>query len=664
MIRPIVLITVAWGLACAHPPPSMDPEAPPSATGEPSSYAEELIGRARERDVAASRGWLRLGHWNRILRVPGLSSTPASQADEASFFLAPKGKTDPQAELEASLRAFFAPGGDESGDEDPLTPPSHAVCRFPARFLFLRDALDIDLARMRIPRCVRFQNFVEEIQPASATLVFSSYFMNNPASAFGHTFLRINRAQDLEQGERKELLDAGIDFGANVDTDNAFLYGLKGLFGLFPATFRRMPYYYKVRQYGDYESRDIWEYDLELTDAQRDILIAHLWELGYNHFDYWYLTENCSYHILGVIAAAVPEADLLERVHVPVIPADTIKAVQETPGLVSEIHYRPSIRAQLRARLAELDREERSYVARVFDDPETPLPSEWTDARRIAVLDTAADLVDMRHGRALLEETEDAPVEKKQRILERRSDIRSPSPPLVVEVPARKEPHRGHGSRRIGLGAALTNDRTPGIAVDLRLAFHDLADPSDGYPELSQIEFFAGRFRVSTESSPDFTLDDFALVRATSISSVDLFSALPSWTFSLGAETAEDGGCGRCLVGNARFGGGLARAWRDESITLFGRVDSKLQMGDIDGIGGAPLRAGFGPAGGLRLRLHPRLIWLNQGEWLWLPGQQPRSLWKASSILRWGLTRDWALSTEGHARDAEQRVQMLLLFYL
>jgi len=518
---------------------------------------------------------------------------------------------------------------------------------------------------VRIPHCRRFQDFVEEIQPASVTLVFSSYFMNNPASAFGHTFLRVNRAQDLEIGERKELLDNGIDFGANVDTENAFIYGVKGLFGLFPGTFRRMPYYYKVRQYGDYESRDIWEYDLALSDDQRDLLIAHLWELGYNYFDYWYLTENCSYHILAVIAAAVPEADLLDRVHVPVIPADTVKAVQDAPGLVGAINYRPSIRAQFRTRLGGLGREERSTLARVFDDPETPLPEDWTDGQRIAVLDAAADLVDMRHGRAILEGVEDAPVEKKQRILERRSDIRKPSPALEVEIPVRKEPHRGHGSRRIGLGPALTNDRTPGMAFDFRLAFHDLADPADGYPELSQIEFFAGQLRISTESSPKITLDDFAAVRAISLSSIDLFSALPSWTFSLGAETAEDGGCGgRCLVGQGRFGGGLAKSWNDQSITFFTRIDSRLQMGDIDGIRGAPLRVGFGPAAGLRLRLHPRVIWLNTGEWLWHPGQQPNSLWRASSILRWGLARDWALSFEGHARDAEQRAQMLLLLYL
>ena len=42
-------------------------------------------------------------------------------------------------------------------------------------------------------------------------------------------------------GERRELLDYGIDFSADVDTGNAVLYALKGLTGLFPGTFKRIP---------------------------------------------------------------------------------------------------------------------------------------------------------------------------------------------------------------------------------------------------------------------------------------------------------------------------------------------------------------------------------------------------------------------------------------
>src|SRR5690606_26093360 len=123
---------------------------------------------------------------------------------------------------------------------------------------------------------------------------------------FGHTFLRINR-RNSDLAPRQELLDYGVDFSAGVDTDNAVVYALKGLLGFFPGVFRRIPYYYKVREYNDYELRDLWEYELSLTQREVDLVVAHLWELGSTHFDYYYLTENCSYHVLGALEVARPD---------------------------------------------------------------------------------------------------------------------------------------------------------------------------------------------------------------------------------------------------------------------------------------------------------------------------------------------------------------------
>ena len=45
-------------------------------------------------------------------------------------------------------------------------------------------------------------------------MVFSSYYLNNPASAFGHTFLRLNREEVASGGERLDLIDQAVDFAA------------------------------------------------------------------------------------------------------------------------------------------------------------------------------------------------------------------------------------------------------------------------------------------------------------------------------------------------------------------------------------------------------------------------------------------------------------------
>src|SRR5262249_6367531 len=299
-------------------------------TDERRAYADELVARARAARLAQSRQWLRLGHWS-AMWTGGLES----DAEGDNFFLASNGKVDPVAELDATIRGFFSDLApyDENAKENRAV--QHPICQFPARFLYLVAALSIDRARLRIPDCPRYREFATSLNASSVTLVFSSYYLNNPASAFGHTFLRLNKKnEDGVPEDRRQLLDFGIDYSAAVDTTFAPVYAVKGIFGLFPGVFGKVPFYYKVREYNDYESRDLWEYNLALTPDQVDMLVAHVWELGSTFFRYYYLTANCSYPIAGLIDVAVPELDLLDRLHTPVLPSDTVKLIAAVPGLV------------------------------------------------------------------------------------------------------------------------------------------------------------------------------------------------------------------------------------------------------------------------------------------------------------------------------------------
>src|SRR5262249_52394312 len=162
----------------------------------------------------------------------------------------------------------------------------------------------------------------------------------NPASMYGHTFLRVNKATDTKPDEKRmELLDFGIGYGANVTTSDPFSYALFGLMGLFDGTFTNVPYYYKVREYNNFESRDLWSYELALTEDELDTLVAHFWEIGETAFPYFYLTRNCSYYLLSVIEAAAPRLQLLSKIPFWVIPSDTVQALTETPDLVSKVSY-------------------------------------------------------------------------------------------------------------------------------------------------------------------------------------------------------------------------------------------------------------------------------------------------------------------------------------
>ncbi len=423
-------------LAFSAPAFALAGEAEPDPT-----YLPELLAAARSKSLSEDRAWLRLGHWRKRL----LGSWQ-SEADGPGLFLSPQGKRDPAAELEATLTGFFAPGqGAPEGVK--LADPSleHPQCRFPARFAWLAASVPIDLARLPPRSCPRFEAFWRRVSARSATLIFSSYYLNNPASAFGHTFLRLGKEEVAKGGERLDLIDQAVDFAAVTDTSNAVLYAFEGLFGLFRGEFSARPYFYKVREYADYESRDLWEYELSLDQRQLAMLVGHLWELGQTWFDYYYVTENCSYYVLAALEAADSKLELLSHLGPATLPADSVKALFRNPGLVRAVRFRASARTQLGARTAGLSGAELDAVQQLAEGGDPPGLDAMSTDERVRVIDAALDLVDVRHGRDIVTGADPAADVLRQGLLERRSAIAVASPPLVIPPPSAGGPERGHG---------------------------------------------------------------------------------------------------------------------------------------------------------------------------------------------------------------------------
>ena len=305
--------------------------------------SEQVFAQATQLNIQESRAWKKLLHYE-----PGTFGSVYSQVDSTNFFLSKNGHKNLTDELKATIEAFLSV--DLKAEES-----TRPQCRFPARALFLKKSLP--QVKWSVVSCESYEKYHGALKGVSASLVFSSYYLNNPSSAFGHTFLRINKAP-AANGRRYELLDYGVNYAANVDTNNVLIYGVKGMFGMFPGTFTNVPYYYKVREYNNAESRDLWEYELDITPEEVDMLIAHLWELGPTYIEYWYLTENCSYHMFTILEAAAPRLDLTSKLKKWVIPSDTVRVIWNEPGVVKSVFYRPSIRAEFFERVQGLSENE------------------------------------------------------------------------------------------------------------------------------------------------------------------------------------------------------------------------------------------------------------------------------------------------------------------
>jgi hypothetical protein len=312
-----------------------------------AAYIEQLIDTAQRQRLADSRAWFALLHY----KPGGLLQQWESQADDAAFFLAADGKYNPQAELVATIRAMAEPVLDDVDQ--------HPQCRFPARYHWLQQQLPISAARLPPIDCSSLNEWFDTIRPGSLTLVFPSAYINSPSSMFGHTLLRIN-----PDDHRKDspLVAYALNYAANADaTDSALIFSIKGLIGGYPGVFSIVPYYEKIKEYSDLENRDVWEYELDLTPSELRQLMRHAWEVRYIQFDYFFLTENCSYHMLSLMEAARPGLALTSQFEIKAIPSDTVRAVIEAE-LVTQVSYRPSSTTILTQHAAQMRADDNSLV--------------------------------------------------------------------------------------------------------------------------------------------------------------------------------------------------------------------------------------------------------------------------------------------------------------
>ena len=514
-----------------------------------SVYLAELLGRADAAGLAMRREWRTLLHY----RPVGNGEDVVSDADDPRFFLAPTGKTDPRAELAATLRAFFsaAPVG---GDPQP------AQCAFIARYRWLKTELSFDHRWLPPHDCPRFQQWFDELNAETATLVFASAYLNNPASLFGHTLLRLDRRG---QTEPTRLLAYAINYAADDAHSNPLLYAIDGVAGGFKGRFDIQPYYQLVRAYNDLESRDLWEYRLNLSASQLQRLLEHVWELRGIEFDYYFFQENCAWQLLTLLEAADPKLRLSDEFRLWTLPADTIRRLARQPGLIGEATARPARGTSINRRYQALTVPERVLARRLRADPAVAAAPDFTrlaPERQALVLELVLD--ERQHRRAGGAKSAAAvasPDEIAHRLLTARNRLAVATAPVAVE-PYATRPETGHASRRMGVGAG---QRAGAAFVELsaRAGVHDLLEPDAGYTPDAQIELFSIAVR-RYEDNGRLALDRLILLDITSLPPVNILTPRPAWRVHVGWEPLPRQDCPTCTAFNLSGGLGLAAETR------------------------------------------------------------------------------------------------------
>ncbi|WP_305733468.1 Lnb N-terminal periplasmic domain-containing protein [Trichlorobacter ammonificans] len=524
----------------------------PVTAGEPS-YVDHLLATARRENLHEERTWQVLLHYTGTL-----AGGHTSRIDDPAFFLAPEGRTDRRAELEATLRSFFIVDA-QDGD--------HGACRFPARFAWLSSRLAIDPARLPAHTCSERDEALGTVEAKSAVLVFPVGHINSPASMFGHTLIRIDGRS------RSHLISHAVNYAAETTDTNGFLYAWKGLTGRYRGYYSLLPYYTKVKEYNDLEHRDMWEYRLKLSEEEVARMVTHIWELHRIGSSYYFLDENCSYNLLFLIEAARPELRLTEKTGLFVLPTDTIRITQES-GILEEPRYRPSQGSRIRTIMAQLTPDGRQVALDLAYGRRLPEGLTGAAEDRAAILDLAAEFAQFRLARKEL--AKDAYTRLYLALLKERSML-GPTPEGRYDGVVPPRPESGHDTTRVAVGGGVRRGKGFG-ELAIRPQFHSLLDPDQGYLQGAQITFLDTVLRFSEAPSP-VTVQSLHLVDIVSLTPRDLFFKPTSWKVNVGLdrETMKNGN--DSLVFRLNSGGGFAYASPGDGIWYL-LAEADLNAGD------------------------------------------------------------------------------------
>ncbi|MFY4781820.1 DUF4105 domain-containing protein [Aliarcobacter butzleri] len=463
-----------------------------------ASNSLELKNYIEEHKLYENSYWAKLLHYR-----DGIS-----EIDSTNFFISNNGKEDLKEELFETINSL------ETGT-------NNVLCRFPLRVEWLKQNIPTLEEKIVPYSCEELDKFLELTDAKYVTMVFPTAHINSPASMYGHTFLKVGGDKETP------LISNAINYAAKTDEKNGLIFAYNGLFGGYEGRYSIMPYYEKIKEYNNLEQRDVWEYDLNLSQEEINKLVLHTWELKDSYADYYFFKENCSYNVLWLLEIARPSLDLVSYFDFKAIPLDTIKILTKYDGLIVDSRYRYSNLKKMKHILNE-EIENKEFLKAYIND-EIELPDSLSQSDKISYLDFKIAYTQYQRSEDGTEKKEY--IKNYLKLLKERSsykqtrtyNIKSPLDPLI-----------SHDSARIG----LFYDSNDSFEASIKPAYNDMYDIVDGYLQGAYIDFFELNFKKQKDK--DVKLDRFTLIKIKSYSPQDMIFKPISWGIDAGYEHFKD----------------------------------------------------------------------------------------------------------------------------
>lgn len=463
-----------------------------------TSNSLELKNYIEEHKLYENSYWAKLLHYRNGI----------SEIDSTNFFISNNGNEDLKEELFETINSL------ETGT-------NNVLCRFPLRVEWLKENIPTLEEKIVPYSCEELDKFLELTDAKYVTMVFPTAHINSPASMYGHTFLKVGADKETP------LISNAINYAAKTDEKNGLIFAYNGLFGGYEGRYSIMPYYEKIKEYNNLEQRDVWEYDLNLSQEEINKLVLHTWELKDSYADYYFFKENCSYNVLWLLEIARPSLDLVSYFDFKAIPLDTIKILTKYDGLIVDSRYRYSNLKKMKHILNE-EIENKEFLKAYIND-EIELPDSLSQSDKISYLDFKIAYTQYQRSEDGTEKKEY--IKNYLKLLKERSahkqtrtyNIKSPLDPLI-----------SHDSARIG----LFYDSNDSFETSIKPAYNDMYDIVDGYLQGAYIDFFELNFKKQKDK--DVKLDRFTLIKIKSYSPQDMIFKPISWGIDAGYEHFKD----------------------------------------------------------------------------------------------------------------------------
>ena len=480
----------------------------------PLAYASsvDLASIQKYQQLAEQKQLYKQTAWQRLLYA---NAQGQSEVRYDGFFLSPHGKSDLKQEINANIAALFEAAAANQSIQ----------CRFPARSQWLIQQLEISKAALAHADCAELDEWIGQIKPYKATLIYATDFMGNPSSMFGHTLLRL----DPKDQKQLNLVSYALNYAATVQGSEGWSYAWKGLTGQYDGEYSLMPYYRKVKEYGDFESRDLWEYELSLNPEETRFLVQHIWEMKHVKFPYYFISDNCAYRLLGLLDIVRPELNLQQHVQVASIPVETLKTVQDN-HLIQDVQYRPALETQLLAQSRQHGQQlaktaHQLTLLKVDEMPAMLVKFDAIDQAKILEM-AYDDLYLVLISRKIA--TQEAQPKLRQ-ILSLRSQLNIEKQRTEVEPP-RHDPAQGHHAKNTFIQVGEVQGQQF-VELGLRQAYHDLLDPQGGYRTGTQLNFWDGTLQYRDDK---LKLEHFDFLSVNSYNPITPFKTPLTWGFNLG----------------------------------------------------------------------------------------------------------------------------------